>query len=432
MKSYLPIIIITIASFANPRICNGQLSETNELLIKARTLQGHNSVRNKLSQEIYNNLIAKEPTNAVFYVESGFFNLNRADKELGMADLNVAMYLLENKVCAYKNEPILESIYYDEKKIFVCSLELLEKVYREKWKQFDKNNELDSSAFYIKKLIRLYTDSSEIKPDSSKFIDNNSSIYKLNNMYEEQAENYASLNQYREAFFSFQKMITNMSNTQKNIKFIDLYSLIGDYDSVIQIMKREIFIQTDSGIRYTNDYNYKAPRYFIDYVSAYIAKRDFENAHKLLTNNTTIVSVPNSKGVKMNMLLKEIPMYQKGESINICDRINQYKEEYSYYNFYSCLLNDLKNKNYEIALLHLNNFYKIMEPALLKLGKGRDYRSIKYIEGEIFRFEYVILSLKGYLLSKLNKNAEAKLAYQQALKLNPECKEANEELKKLQ
>jgi tetratricopeptide (TPR) repeat protein len=432
MKSYLPIILITIVFFANSTICNGQLSETNKLLIKARSLQGHNSVRNKVAQDIYNNLIAKEPTNAVFYVESGFFNLNHADKELGMSDLNMAMYLLENKICAYNNEPILEDHYNDEKEIFVCSLELLEKVYREKWKQFDKNNELDSSAIYIKKLIRLYTDSSGIKPDYSKFKDSSDALYTLNSMYEEQAQNYVSLNHYREALLSFKKMITDMSNTEKNIKYIDLYTMVGEYDSVIQIMKREIFIQTDSGIRFTKDLSYKTPRYFIDYVSAYIAKRDFENADNLLTNNTTIVNVPNSNGVKMNILLKEFPMYQKRESDNICERINQYEEEYSYYHFYSCVLNDLKNKHYEIALLHLNNFYKIMEPAFLKLGRGRDSRLVKYIEGEIFRFEYAILSLKGYLLSKLNKNADAKLAYQEAIKLNPSCKEAKEELKGLQ
>jgi predicted RNA polymerase sigma factor len=39
--------------------------------------------------------------------------------------------------------------------------------------------------------------------------------------------------------------------------------------------------------------------------------------------------------------------------------------------------------------------------------------------------------LKKYLLSQLNKKAEAKLAYQQAIKLNPTCKEAILELKAL-
>lgn len=42
-----------------------------------------------------------------------------------------------------------------------------------------------------------------------------------------------------------------------------------------------------------------------------------------------------------------------------------------------------------------------------------------------------IFSLKGYILSKLNKKKEAKKAYQQAIQLNPACKEAIEELKKI-
>ena len=68
-----------------------------------------------------------------------------------------------------------------------------------------------------------------------------------------------------------------------------------------------------------------------------------------------------------------------------------------------------------------------MAPQFLNLAKG----SIRYLTGESYKSDYIIFSLKGYLLSKLNKKTEAKLAYQEALKLNPACKEAMLELKAL-
>jgi tetratricopeptide (TPR) repeat protein len=226
-------------------------------------------------------------------------------------------------------------------------------------------------------------------------------------------------------------MITNASSLERNLIYIDLYTIIGDYDSVLQIMNREIFIKTDSGFHFKGGYYFKSPKYYIDYVTAYIAKRDFENALKLLTNNTTVEKNPNSKEAKKKFLMKIFPMYQEGESDNMSDnmseRFNRYKEEYSYFNFYSSLLNDLTNKNYEMALLQLNNFYKTREPSFYKL----DGREVKYLNGDIFQFEFIIFSLKGYILSKLNKKDEAKLAYQQALKSNPECREALDELKAL-
>jgi tetratricopeptide (TPR) repeat protein len=124
-------------------------------------------------------------------------------------------------------------------------------------------------------------------------------------------------------------------------------------------------------------------------------------------------------------------MYQKGEIDNNCDsiiRINQYTSDYSFFHYYTCILNDLKIKDYENALKCLNSFYKIIEPDLLKL----ESTSVTNFYGEIYKSDYAFFSLKGYLLSKLNKKAEAKLAYKEALKLNPECKEALDEIKLLQ
>ncbi|OYU54195.1 MAG: hypothetical protein CFE25_16305 [Chitinophagaceae bacterium BSSC1] len=430
MKSYLNFILILFV-IVNAKICNSQTNETNKLLTKARALQGYNTVRNKVSQDIYNNLIAKEPTNAVYYAESGFFNLNHADKELGMADLNLAMYLLEKKVCTCDSEHIIASNYDSEKKIFVCSIELLEKIYRNKWNQFDHDNKLDSSSIYINKLIRLYTDSSGTKPDFSKFEHNEIAIYKLNELYKEQAQNFGGLHHYRDALLSFKKMTNDGSFQERNMKYIDFYAIIGEYDSVLQIMQRELFIKTDSEIRFTNKNTFKASKYFLDYLSAYISKRDFESAFNLLNNNTTLVPNPDVKGKNMKVLMKDFPMYQKGESDNNCDsiiRINQYTSDYSFFHYFTCILNDLKIKDYENALKCLNSFYKIMEPDLLKLESS----SVTNLNGDIYKSDYAFFSLKGYLLSKLNKKAEAKLAYQEALKLNPECKEAMDELKLLQ
>ncbi len=425
MKSYLNFILILIV-IVNAKIGNSQTNETNKLLTKARALQGYNTVRNKVSQDIYNNLIAKEPTNAVYYAESGFFNLNHADKELGMVDLNVAIYLLENKLCPCD----YEHIYNDNKDAYFCTLELLEKIYKTKQDQFYKDKKFDSSAIYINKLIRLYTDSSGKNPDYPKFNNHEDPKYKLNRIYEEQARNSSNLNNYRDALLSLKKMTTDDTYQEKNMKFIDFYAIIGEYDSVLQIMQRELFIKTDSGLRFTGEFNFKATKYFLDYLSAYISKRDFENAFNLLNNNTTLVPNPDVKGKKMKVLLKDFPMYQKGESDNNCDsiiRINQYTSDYSFFHYYTCILNDLKIKDYENALKCLNSFYKIIEPDLLKLESS----SVTNLNGDIYKSDYTFFSLKGYLLTKLNKKAEAKIAYQKALKMNPECREALDELKAL-
>jgi predicted RNA polymerase sigma factor len=69
-----------------------------------------------------------------------------------------------------------------------------------------------------------------------------------------------------------------------------------------------------------------------------------------------------------------------------------------------------------------------MEPSFLKLADS----PVELYMGYAYQFDYNIFSLKGYILSKLNKKAEAKQAYQQAIKLNPDCREAMEELKNLQ
>ena len=106
MKQYIVFIASSLLFLTKPAISIGQLSETNKLLHKASFLRGSNKIRNQEAQNIYNLLMAKEPTNAVIYAESGFFNLSYADKELGMIDLNVAMYLLENKLCACDYEHI--------------------------------------------------------------------------------------------------------------------------------------------------------------------------------------------------------------------------------------------------------------------------------------------------------------------------------------
>ena len=426
MKAYLKFILILFV-IVNAKTGNTQTSETNKLLTKASTLQGYNTVRNKASQDIYNNLIAKEPTNAIIYAESGFFNLEHADKELGMADLNVAMYLIENKHCACD----FDHIYNSTKDEYFCSLELLEKIYKTKQELFYKDSKFDSSAIYINKLIRLYTDSSGTNPDYPKFNNQQDPQYKLNSLFEEQAQNSSKLNNYRDALLSFKKMTNNGSFQEKNMKYIDFYAIIGEYDSVLQIMQRELFIKTDSGIRFTNYFTHKAPKYFLDYLSAYISKRDFESAFNLLNNNTTLAPNPDLKGKNMKVLMKDFPMYQKGEIDNNCDsiiRINQYTSDYSFFHYYTCILNDLKIKDYENALKCLNSFYKIIEPDLLKL----ESTSVTNFYGEIYKSDYAFFSLKGYLLSKLNKKAEAKLAYKEALKLNPECKEALDEIKLLQ
>jgi tetratricopeptide (TPR) repeat protein len=400
------------------------LSETNKLLNKANFLHGFNSIRNKEVQNIYNHLIAKEPFNAIIYAESGFFNLTYADKELGMADLNVARYLLENKSC----ECDYAHAYNITKNEFSCSLQLLDKIYETMDRYFYETNAFDSSALYINKWIGLYTDSSGTKIDYSKFENSDIGNNKLWYLYESKSQIAEKLHHYRDVLSCYQKIIYFDSSKKENAKLIDLNAVLGGYDSILQIMKREIFIKTDSGIRFVIASPYRAPRYFFNYLSAYLAKRDFENAYKLLNNNTTIGSIPNTKGAKGKVLLNNFPMYQKGESENICDRIDKRELEYSFFNYYSCLMSDLTNKNYENALLHLNNFYKIMEPSFLKLADS----PVELYMGYAYQFDYNIFSLKGYILSKLNKKAEAKQAYQQAIKLNPDCREAMEELKNLQ
>lgn len=409
--------------FTTSSICYGQINETNKLLYKASYLQGDNQVRNKEVQDIYNRLIAKEPTNAIFYAESGFFNLTYANKELGLVDLSVAAYLLENKLCACD----YSLAYNQTKNEFHCSLELLDEIYDTKRRFFYDKKQYDSSLYYINKLIRLYTDSTGIKIDYSKFKNKKNANSKLIFHYDDKIRVSGELHAYQEALLSYHKKIAIDSAEKNNDMLIDLYAVMGEYDSAIQVMKHEVLIKTDTGIQFIYEYPRFAPEFFYTYLSAHIAKRDFNSAYKLLLDNTTEKSIPNTKGKKQKVLLKFFPMYQEGESENICDRINKGEFEYSFFNFYTCILTDLTNKNYDNALLHLNNFYKIMESKFSKLSET----NIPYFSHKSYRFDYTIFSLKGYILSKLNKKEEAKKAYQQAIQLNPACKEAIEELKKI-
>lgn len=425
MKKYLFFIVLTVVFLAKTSMGNGQLSETDKLLYKANNLRGFNKTKNKEVQDIYNNLIAKEPNNAVIYAESGFFNLTYSgDKELGLVDLTVAMHLLENKLCACN----YEHAYNKTKNEFECSLALLDKIYETKRSYFYNNKEYDSAAYYDNKFFTLYTDSSGLRVDYSKFKNKYYANNLLTNLYDDKMSISGYLHNYPEALIAYKKMIALDSTRRNNGKLIDLYALVGEYDSAIQIMKKEVFIPTNSGFQLNYKYPSLAPKLFFTYLSAYIGKRDFATANKLLSDNTTISSVPNSKGKKQHVLLKDFPMYLEGESVNICDRINEGSFDYPFFNFYTCLLYDLANKNYANALLHFNSFNKIIEPKLSKVSEG----GVDYFSFESYRFDYSFFSLKGYLLSKLNRKDEAKLAYQAAIKLNPACKEAKEELKGLQ
>lgn len=425
MKQYLFFLVITAIFFSKPFISNGQLSETDKLLYKANNLRGFSKTKNKEVQDIYNNLIAKEPTNAVIYAESGFFNLTyKVDEELGLADLSVAMYLLENKLCKCN----YELAYNKTKNEFECSLALLDKIYETKRSYYYEKKQYDSAAFYINKFFNLYADSSGMKVDYSKFKNKYYANDLLTNLYDYKMSILAYLHNYPEALIAYKKMIFLDSTRRNKGKLIDLYALVGEYDSVIQIMKKEVFIPTNSGIQVNYEYPSLAPKLFFTYLSAYLGKRDFATAKKLLSDNTTISSVPNTKGKKQHVLLKEFPMYLEGESENICDRTNDGSFDYSFFNFYTCLLHDLANKNYADALLHYNSFYKIIEPKLSKVAEG----GVDYFSFESYQFDYSFFSLKGYILSKLNKKAEAKKAYEEAIKLNPACKEAKEELKSIQ
>jgi tetratricopeptide (TPR) repeat protein len=423
MKKYLFFVALTVVLLTKPLISNGQLSETDMQLYKARYLHDFNKTKIKAVQDIYNNLIAKEPNNAVIYAESGFFNLTYSgDEELGLVDLTVAMHLLENKLCACD----YEHAYNKTKNEFECSLTLLDKIYDKKGSYYYEKKEYDSAAYYANKLINLYTDSSGLKVDYSKFKSETIAKKKLIFLYQDKMNVLGYLHNYQEALLTYHKMIAIDSTRKDNSILIALHAVMGEYDSAIQIIEKEVFVKTNSGMQFNFEYPSLAPEYFYTYLSAYLGKRDFTTAHKLLTDNTTISSVSNTKGKKQQVLLKNYPMYVEGESVNICDRIKEGSFDYLFFNFYTCLLHDLASKNYENALLHLNSSYKIMGSKFSKLAGGIPSTI------DFYRYEYNIFSLKGYLLSKLNRKDEAKLAYQEAIKLNPTCKKAKEELKVLQ
>lgn len=400
-----------------------QLPATQKMLDKAKMFHGYNKVRGQKAQDIYNELLATDPTNALVYAESGFFNMTYADKKLGLVDLDVAIYLLENKKCdcdyTYADNTT-EVPYY-------CSLALLEEIYGVKRRYYYEKEEWDSAQHYANKLIAFFTHATGLHIDSAKFSNRDHIQSELGFLYDFKMSVSAKQGKYKEALGNYHQLIQNDTNAIDKVKWMDLSMIVGNYDSVLQTMKQEFFRETDTGSVFIYIHGYSKARYFFNYLTAYMAKRDFGAANNLLAKNTQLLPVPGKKGVFQHVLLKDEAFYQEGESPNMCERYSRYDDDYNFFSFYTCMLHHLVNNQYESALQQIDRFQSQMSKSLPVLTET----SFNIIMGRGHGFTYQFAALKGYLLMKMNRKEAAKAAYQEALKLNPHCQEALKEMKDL-
>lgn len=215
----------------------------------------------------------------------------------------------------------------------------------------------------------------------------------------ERGISYSKLKQYDQALLDFNESISlNSKNATSYVERGDSYLSMSKIDNAIEDYSSAIALSPD--------------RYILAYTSrskAYTAKGDYESAVKDLKKCLSIN--PKLGYIYINMIAPLARMQQFEEArkyyqLSMGNDVNTYTKDanWKYYQYYvQAAAENIPNGDYEIALQQV-------EKGLTEHGTAVT---------EISKTDYVnMLSLKGFLLEKLNKKEEATQVYNQSLALN--------------
>ncbi len=420
MKKTILASLMFITCFNLFNEVNAQEKEINKLLDKAQQLEAKNEFF--AANEIYSQLILKQPNNALLYERRGITNYRLEKKELGILDYKTAISLIENKKC---NCDFTNYYNNDKKDKNRCTIKFLASLYWSLSNDYDKAKDYDSSILYATKAIGLFYNSNGQYINFPNSNSGASTGFEIGMFHSRRAEIYIESNRFKEALNDYIKKVELGNGTTDEM--FDIYYIMGNYSKAAQFLKNNIFRNYNKITERLDHYSYNGPKYFFGYIAAYISQRKFDSASQIMLDYSKLGYNEETGNFNTVYLLGEHEIYKKGESKNVRERIDTSNLTYTFFNYYGYILEQISNKNFASALSHLDNLYNSIQPKLINPYT----MSKRFLKGDAYLFESNFYSLKGYLLSKLNKKQEAKQAYQKAIEINPNCTEAVTELKAL-
>lgn len=388
----------------------GFISEYNAAQVRSSTDFKNLSIKNKRIGEPYNIKLEKIGSKYRYYIDDALIHETEKIEKLGNffgfdidgkgQSISVD-YLRIKYLSADNGTPVdvlpSESVYvgklsalYKEGKIDEAinySSELLKK-------DPTNTNLLWYRGFYYNQMNKYYL----AIEDFTKGLDKSVDSLKYN-FLQLRGVSYSKLKQYDQALLDFNESIRlNQKNVNTYIDRGNTYLSMSQIDKAIQ--------------DFTTVIEFRPELYVAGYVArskAYNAKGDYELALKDLKKCLSINSKLGTIYIRMIAPLVRMQQFEEARKyyqLSMGNDVNTYTKDanWKYYQFYvQAAAENIPNGDYEIALQQV-------EKGLTEHGTGVT---------EISKTDYVnMLSLKGFLLEKLNKKEEAKQIYNQSLAIN--------------
>jgi tetratricopeptide (TPR) repeat protein len=249
-------------------------------------------------------------------------------------------------------------------------------------------------GFYYNRMNKYYLAIEDLTKGLEQNVDSLKPI-----LLRERGLSYSKLKQYDQALLDFNESIKlNPKNSNAYLDKGNLFLSMAKFDNAIEEYSSAIALSPES--------------FVLAYRSrsrAYCAKGDYESAVKDLKKCLSIN--PKLGYIYISLVAPLVRMQQFEEArkyyqLSMGNDVNTYTkdENWKYYQYYvQAAAENIPNGDYEIA-------HQQVEKALTEHGTAVT---------EISKTDYVnMLSLKGFLLEKLNKKEEAKQIYNQSLAIN--------------
>jgi tetratricopeptide (TPR) repeat protein len=215
----------------------------------------------------------------------------------------------------------------------------------------------------------------------------------------ERGLSYSKLKQYDRAILDYNESISlNAKNPNSYLERGDMYLSMSKTDNAIEDYSSAIALSPES---YVLAYRARS--------KAYSSKGDYESAVKDLKKCLSINPKLGYIYISLVAPLSRMQQFEEARKyyqLSMGNDVNTYTKDayWKYYQYYvQAAAENIPNGDYEIALQQV-------EKALTEHGTAVT---------EISKTDYVnMLSLKGFLLEKLNKKEEAKQIYNQSLAIN--------------
>ncbi len=249
-------------------------------------------------------------------------------------------------------------------------------------------------GFYYNRMNKYYLAIEDLTKGLEQNVDSLKPI-----LLRERGLSYSKLKQYDQALLDFNESIKlNPKNSNAYLEKGNLFQSMTKFDNAIEEYSSAIALSPD--------------RFVLAYTSrskAYIAKGDYESAVKDLKKCLSINAKLGYIYISLVAPLSRMQQFEEARKyyqLSMGNDVNTYTkdENWKYYQYYvQAAAENIPNGDYEIALQQV-------EKGLTEHGTAVT---------EISKTDYVnMLSLKGFLLEKLNKKEEAKQIYNQSLAIN--------------